>query len=176
MNDQPNSQTTDIPSELRSNVLSDDNYSIVICDNSPEYPILGFLQLCADRRFHDCIQTHFRDDAKLDAPQKYWIHADAGGTPKMTAQTIAPNYCYHDKKVRLMGWSAHGNICGGFPPGTSDEAIEEALYDTIPDKIKAYPLATHFVYFARAIGIGAAEKSVLYSLKYEDGQITTRKG
>lgn len=176
MNDQANSQASDTPVELRSNVLTDDNYSIVICDNSPDYPTMGFLQLCADRRFHQCIQDHFRDDAKLDSPQEYWIHADAGGTPKMTNQTIAPNYCYHDKKVRLMGWSAHGNGCGGFPPGTGDTVIEEELYKTIPHKIEAYPDATHFVYFARAIGIGEAAKSVLYTLKYEKGQITTRKG
>jgi len=176
MNDQPNSQTTNVTAELRSNVLSDENYSIVICDNSPDYPIMGFLQLCADRRFHQCIQNAFRDDANLDAPQKYWIHADAGGTPKMTEQTTAPRYCYDDKKVRLMGWSAHGNGCGGFPPGTDDKVIEEALYKTIPDKIKDYPEATHFVYFARAIGIGEAASSVLYCLKYEKGQLTTRKG
>lgn len=94
----------------------------------------------------------------------------------MTKQILAPNYCYNDKKVRLMGWSAHGNVCGGFPPGTTDEVIEDALYKAIPQKIEAYPLATHFVYFARAIGIGEAEKSVLYCLKYEKGKITTRKG
>jgi len=94
----------------------------------------------------------------------------------MTEQTTAPRYCYDDKKVRLMGWSAHGNGCGGFPPGTDDKVIEEALYKTIPDKIKDYPEATHFVYFARAIGIGEAASSVLYCLKYEKGQLTTRKG
>ena len=176
MNDQPNSQATNVTAELQSNVLSDESYSIVICDKSPDYPIMGFLQLCADRRFHQCIQNAFRDDANLDAPQKYWIHADAGGTPKMTEQTTAPRYCYDDKKVRLMGWSAHGNGCGGFPPGTDDKVIEEALYKTIPDKIKDYPEATHFVYFARAIGIGEAASSVLYCLKYENGQLTTRKG
>lgn len=176
MNDQPNSQATNVTPELRSDVLSDENYSIVICDHSPDYPIMGFLQLCADRRFHKCIQDNFRADAKLDSPQKYWIHADAGGTPKMTNQIIAPNYCYHDKKVRLMGWSAHGNGCGGFPPRTEDKVIEAALYETIPHKIEAYPEATHFVYFARSIGIAEAAKSVLYCLKYEKGQITTRKG
>jgi hypothetical protein len=176
MNDQSNNQATNVNPELRSSVLSDENYSTVICDNSPDYPIMGFLQLCADRRFHQCIQNAFRDDAKLDAPQKYWIHADAGGTPKMTKLTTAPRYCYDDKKVRLMGWSAHGNGCGGFPRGTEDRVIEEALYETIPEKIKDYPEATHFVYFARAIGIGDEAQSVLYCLKYEKGQITTRKG
>jgi hypothetical protein len=176
MNDQPNSQAPNVTAELRSNVLSDEDYSIVICDNSPDYPIMGFLQLCADRRFHQCIQEAFRDDSKLDSPQKYWIHADAGGTPKMTERTTAPRYCYDQNDVRLMGWSAHGNGCGGFPPGTEDKVIEDALYKTIPDKIRDYPEATHFVYFARAIGIGKAAQSVLYCLKYEKGQITTRKG
>ena len=74
-----------------------------------------------------------------------------------------------------MGWSAHGNGCGGFPPGTEDKVIEAALYETIPHKIEAYPEATHFVYFAKSIGIAEAAKSVLYCLKYEKGQITTRK-
>lgn len=97
MNDQSNTQPTNLPAELRSDVLSDEDYSIVLCDKSPDYPILGFLQLYADRRFHKCIQENFRIDAKLDSPEQYWIHADAGGTPKMTDQTIAPNYCYHDK-------------------------------------------------------------------------------
>jgi len=117
MNDQPNSQTTNVTAELRSNVLSDENYSIVICDNSPDYPIMGFLQLCADRRFHQCIQNAFRDDANLDAPQKYWIHADAGGTPKMTEQTTAPRYCYDDKKVRLMGGRPTETDAEGSRPG-----------------------------------------------------------
>jgi hypothetical protein len=169
---QPNSETK----ELKSSVLSDEQYSIVICDKSPDFPIMGYLQLCADRRFHQCIQEAFRDDAELDAPQKYWIHADAGGTPKMTRQTIAPRYCYDQQDVRLMGWSAHGNGCGGFPPGTDDRVIEEALYEAIPEKIRDYPEATHFVYFARAIGIEEETKSVLYCLKYEKGKITTRKG
>jgi hypothetical protein len=176
MKDQPDNQAASVNDELRSNVLSDESYSTVICDKSPDYPVMGFLQLCADRRFHQCIQEAFRSDANLDVPQKYWIHADAGGTPKMTEQTTAPRYCYDDKGVRLMGWSAHGNGCGGFPPGTKDEVIEKALYETIPDKIEAYPDATHFVYFARAIGIEEEAQSVLYCLKYEKGQITTRKG
>lgn len=175
MNDQSNTQPASVSAELRSDVLSDENYSIVICDKSPDYPILGYLQLCADRRFHKCVQENFRSDAKLDSPQHYWIHADAGGTPKMTDQPIAPDYCYHDKGVRLMGWSAHGNGCGGFPPGTEDKVIEAALYEAIPDKIRTYPEATHFVYFARAIGIEDEAKAVVYCLKYENGQITTSK-
>jgi len=178
MSDQPSSEATNVISRAarQSNVLDEATWEIKRCTFTKKPETRGFLQLCADRRFHQCIQNAFRDDANLDAPQKYWIHADAGGTPKMTEQTTAPRYCYDDKKVRLMGWSAHGNGCGGFPPGTDDKVIEEALYKTIPDKIKDYPEATHFVYFARAIGIGEAASSVLYCLKYEKGQLTTRKG
>ncbi|HST51071.1 MAG TPA: hypothetical protein VLJ61_03595 [Pyrinomonadaceae bacterium] len=81
----------------------------------------------------------------------------------------APNYCYHDKKVRLMGWSAHGNICGGFKPGTTDDVIRQALFETAENKVEEYPEARHFIYFATTRQEGDAEETVVYCTAYEKG-------
>ncbi len=136
------------------------------CEYSEDFPVMGFLQLCADRRFHSCLQKQFQKDANLDSPLKYWIHADAGGTPAMSHLTIAPDYCYHTKKVKFMGWSAHGDGCGGFP-NQPDERIRQALAATAAEKIEEYPRATHFVYFATMTREKGVDEMVLYCMKYE---------
>lgn len=171
MNDQPSSQATNAnPSATRpANALTPDDWEVLICDKTDDCDVLGFLQLCADRRFHECIQRKFREDAGLESRDAYWIHADAGGTPKMECERTAPDYCYYDKHVRLMGWSAHGNICGGFGPNVPDEEIEQALVVIFRRKVEEYPEAEHFCYFAREIGVGDAEKAAVYSLKHKKG-------
>src|SRR5437762_11715873 len=117
MSDQPNSE---------SNVTNEENWSDseMTCPDPGDLPVLGFLQLCADRRFHKCLQQKFQTDAKLDSPEAYWIHADAGGTPKMESLITAPDYCYKKKGVRLMGWSADGSGCGGDGDHVSDDVIQ----------------------------------------------------
>ena len=152
MIDQPGSQT-DIPVEEQK------------CDFSPDYDVMGFLQLCADRRFHRCLMKQFQHDAKLDAPEKYWIHADAGGTPAMAHLTAAPDYCYYTKGVTVMGWSAHGGGCGGFP-GVGDDKIRQELARVAREKAATYTKADHFVYFATMKEEGADEM-VVYRMKYE---------
>jgi hypothetical protein len=134
------------------------------CDFSEDYPVMGFLQLCADRRFHACLQKRFQEDAKLESPLHYWIHADAGGTPAMADLVTAPDYCYHDKEVRLMGWSAHGDGCGGFPDLDDDE-IRELLMEVAEARIADYPEADHFVYFATMKHDKGAEAAVVYCQK-----------
>lgn len=131
---------------------------------------LGYLQLCADRRFHSLIQNEFQKDAGLRKPTDYWIHADAGGTPKMEDLTIAPNYCYKKKKVRLMGWSAHGAGCGGFGEEVPDHVIRKALKDSLEIQKKRYRKASHFCYFV-TIKKGT-KKTVVYSIKTGDGSKT----
>ena len=135
------------------------------CGFSPDYDVMGFLQLCADRRFHRCLMKRFQDDAKLDAPEKYWIHADAGGTPAMAELTAAPDYCYYTKGVKVMGWSAHGGGCGGFPY-TEDDEIRRELEKVAQEKAAKYTKASHFVYFATTKEKGADE-AVVYCMKYE---------
>src|SRR5436190_12580629 len=153
----------------QSNVTNAENWS----DSEMTYPdpgilpVLGFLQLCADRRFHSSIQEKFQTDAKLNSPEAYWIHADAGGTPKMECQTTAPDYCYYKKGVRKMGWSAHGNGCGGFGEHVPDDVIRHELNEVARRRAADYPNTTHYIYFA-TIGSGKdAGNAVVYSMKYE---------
>ncbi len=129
MKDQPSGQTTNVnPIAARqSNVVNEEKWLGQRYPDPGIPPLLGFLQLCADRRFHRCLQDQFQKDTGINSPEDYWIHADAGGTPKMECQRIAPDYCYYDKGARLMGWSAHGDICGGFGPDVPDEVIQQAL-------------------------------------------------
>src|SRR5690348_4318346 len=93
--------------------LNEEIWKVENASYAAELAVYGFLQLCADRRFHREIQERFQRDAKLSSPLDYWIHADAGGAPMMLGLTTAPSYCYEQKGVRLMGWSAHGDVCGG---------------------------------------------------------------
>ena len=164
MNDQPSSQATN-----ESNVLNEENWLVQRYRDPGIPPLLGFLQLCADRRFHRCLQEQFQKDTGVNTPEDYWIHADAGGTPKMECQRTAPDYCYYDKKVRLMGWSAHGDICGGFGPNVPDEVIRQALLVVSRRKVEEYPDAAHFVYFATTIKERDAEEAVVYCMKHEKG-------
>ncbi len=171
MSDQPSSQATNANpiAERESNVLNEENSLAQKYPNPGIPPILGFLQLCADRRFHRSIQEQFRKDAGINSPEDYWIHADAGGTPKMECQRTAPDYCYYDKGVRLMGWSAHGDVCGGFGPNVPDDVIRHALFVVARRKVEEYPDAEHYIYFATTIKEGDAEEAVVYCMKYKKG-------
>ena len=150
-----------------SNLPNEEGWSKQISPNIPDPPVLGFLQLCADRRFHRSIQEQFQKDTGLRSTEDYWIHADAGGTPKMECQRTAPDYCYYDKKVQFMGWAAHGKICGGFGPNVPDEVIKQALLVVSRRRRDDYPKARHYVYFATTTGEGDAEETVVHCLKYE---------
>jgi len=152
MNDQPNSEA-----------LNEENWIVQKLPYIEEVPLLGFLQLCADRRFHRAIQEMFQRQAGLPNPTDYWIHADAGGTPKMENQRTAPDYCYYDKQVRLMGWAAHGAVCGGFGPDVPDSVIQQALNETAQRKMEEYPEARHFVYFLTAKKERDTEETMVYS-------------
>jgi len=150
--------------------LSDaENWLDITCRDPGNPRLLGFLQLCADRRFHKCIQAQFQKDAGLKSPEDYWIHADAGGTPKMKSLTTAPDYCYHKKKVRLMGWAAHGNGCGGFGEDVPDRVIWRKLWKVARKKMAEYDEASHFVYFATIKKEKGAEQAVVYCMKHEKG-------
>jgi hypothetical protein len=160
MSNQPNSESNVANEETWSN-------SEMTCPDPGDLPVLGFLQLCADRRFHKCIQQKFQTDAGLSSPEAYWIHADAGGTPKMECQTTAPDYCYYKKGVRKMGWSAHGNGCGGFGEHVPDDVIQHELNVIARRRAADYPNTTHYIYFA-TIGAGKdAGQAVVYCMKCE---------
>ena len=167
MSDQPNSQETKANpiAEPESDTIDDENWSVQELPYTEECEPLGFLQLCADRRFHRYIQEEFERDAGLKEPTDYWIHADAGGTPKMEERLVAPDYCYDKKGVRLMGWSAHGDGCGGFGEEVKDKVIKRALLKTFKVQRKRYKDARHFCYFVTAEKNADKEETVVYSLK-----------
>jgi hypothetical protein len=171
MNDQSSSQATnaDPTAELQSNVLNEENWMVERLPYTEDSPAKGFLQLCADRRFHQCIQQEFKKDAKLTSREDYWIHADAGGTPKMAGQRVTPNYCYLTKGVRLMGWSAHGAGCGGFGETVPDDVIRRALCETMQKNVREYPLAKHFIYFVTEYKEQGKEETVVYRMISEPG-------
>lgn len=168
MNDQSSSQATNANpnAERRPNLPNKENWIAEILPYTEDCPARGFLQLCADRRFHKCIQQAFKEDAGLTSREDYWIHADAGGTPKMECQRITPDYCYINKEVRLMGWSAHGDKCGGFGEEVPDDVIKRELCNTMQRNVRKYPLATHFIYFATVRN----GETVLYRMRAEPGE------
>jgi hypothetical protein len=110
------------------------------------YRILGFLQMCIEKRFHLAVQERFKKETSL-VDVDYWIHTDVGGSPNMEGHVAAPRYCY-TQGARIMGWSAHGSNCGGFP-GKSDAEILAALKQTLQGKSKLYPEARHLGFFAK---------------------------
>lgn len=168
MNDQSSSPATNVnPTDGRqSNALNKENWIVESLPYTEDPPAKGFLQLCADRRFHKCIQRAFKEDAGLTSREDYWIHADAGGTPKMECQRVTPDYCYINKEVRLMGWSAHGDKCGGFGEEVPDDVIKRELCATMQRNVRKYALATHFIYFATV----RDEETVLYRMRAEPGE------
>jgi hypothetical protein len=166
MSDQPSDQATNVNP---TDAPDEENWSVQKLPYEEDVVPRGFLQLCADRRFHRDIQEKFQRDANLASPTDYWIHADAGGTPKMERQTTAPNYCYYDKGVRLMGWSAHGDKCGGFGEDVPDEVIWQALNFAVERRVREYPEATHFVYFVTAKKERDAGKTMVYSKVFGKG-------
>jgi hypothetical protein len=153
----------DPAAERESHVLDEENWMVERLPYTEDSPARGFLQLCADRRFHRCIQQEFKKDARLTSREDYWIHADAGGTPTMADRTVAPNYCYFDMGVRLMGWSAHGDNCGGLP-NVPDDKIKHLLFETAEGKVKAYPEAKHFIYFVTTGKEKGKEETVVYRM------------
>jgi hypothetical protein len=65
-----------------------------------------------------------------------------------------------------MGWSAHGDKCGGFGDNVPDDVIKRELCNTMQRNVRKYPLATHFIYFATIIN----KETVLYRMKAEPGE------
>lgn len=112
---------------------------------------LGYLSLCADRRFWLATVGKFEELTGLSSEQgDFWIEAKAGGTPGINDPTTA-DYAY-EHSARFMGWQAHGDSCGGYP-GLANEEIQEILEEIIKERIKRYPKARHFRVFATKKGV-----------------------
>ena len=104
----------------------------------------GFLQLCADRRYHRNTMLAFEELTGLGFDD-YWIEAAAGGAPASVARTRTADYAYEHGAVH-MGWAAHGDGCGGFP-GLPDEQLLEMLHRTVARRASEFPNARHYALF-----------------------------
>lgn len=114
---------------------------------------LGFLQLCADRRYHRKTMAQFERATGL-RPDQYWIEATAGGAPALDAATATASFAYGNG-ARIMGWSAHGDGCGGFP-GCSDEELRAKLDAAAGERAKDFPAASHWTLFGAGGKVEAA--------------------
>jgi hypothetical protein len=106
----------------------------------------GFLQLCADRRFHRLTMEKFEEVTGL-GPDEYWIEAGPGGAPSWDDNTEAARLAYGDGAAH-MGWAAHGDQCGGFPEA-SDEELENNLLEALRKRAEEFPEAHHYGLFGR---------------------------
>lgn len=147
--------------DLDTNSTTHEEGQWKVFPDSKKYELKGFLQMCIERRFHAAVQACFQEVTGLEETT-YWIHTDVGGTPGMEDNDGAPNYCYEDpQNARIMGWSAHGSGCGGFP-GMLDPAILDLLMETVERQAAEYPEARHFAFFARN-GQRPGEIEVMYT-------------
>jgi hypothetical protein len=111
---------------------------------------LGFLQLCADRRFHRATMAAFEAETGL-GPDGYWIEAAAGGAPMLGTFTPTARFAC-EKGARIMGWAAHGDACGGFPGLTNDEIMAK-LEAAARERANELPDAEHWMLFATGAGV-----------------------
>jgi hypothetical protein len=104
----------------------------------------GYLQMCADRRFHKVVEETFQQMTGLK-PTDYWIGAEAGGAPGINNSPGA-DYAYNNRATH-MGWAAHGDNCGGFPEVDNHE-MQRKLDEAIKNRQERYPKATHYRIFS----------------------------
>jgi hypothetical protein len=105
---------------------------------------LGFLQLCADRRYHRKTMEAFELATGL-RPDQYWIEARAGGAPAWSDRSTAAKLAYRSG-ARHMGWAAHGDQCAGFP-GESNEQLGRRVERTARARREDFPQAVHYLLF-----------------------------
>lgn len=111
---------------------------------------LGFLQLCAERRFHRAVMEAFERETGLKEDE-YWIEARAGGPPSWADNTKTARIA-HRSGARFMGWAAHGDVCLGFP-GDGDDTLRIRLQQTAARRAEEFPRAVHVVLFALPSGV-----------------------
>ena len=116
--------------------------------------VLGFLQLCADRRYHRKTMDALEAATALTGPDRYWIEATAGGAPAFETPTPTAQFAY-EQGARIMGWAAHGDTCGGWP-GLSNDEIEAKLQAVARERLKGFPDAEHWLLFGSGGAVNAS--------------------
>lgn len=115
---------------------------------------LGFLQLCADRRFHRQVMTAFERHGGLAeahgaaAATSYWIEATPGGALALGDMTVT---CRHalSKGARVVGVAVHGDDCGGYGKWSTSD-LEAALLGAMERRagMPAFAGVTHLGFMA----------------------------
>jgi hypothetical protein len=116
----------------------------------PDEERLGYLQLCAERRFHRVVMEAFERAAGL-RPDGYWIEARPGGAPSWSDNTRGARIA-HRNGARHMGWAAHGDVCLGLP-GKSNAELRRMLEKTARARAAEFPRAEHYLLFATEDGV-----------------------
>jgi hypothetical protein len=111
---------------------------------------LGFLQLCAERRFHRATMEAFERATGL-GPDEYWIEARAGGAPSWDENTRTGRTAFRFG-ARHMGWSAHGATCLRYPD-LSDAELRSRLDRVARRRAQEFPAANHYLLFALPGGV-----------------------
>ena len=111
---------------------------------------LGFLQLCAERRFHRATMEAFERATGL-GPDEYWIEARAGGAPSWDENTRTGRTAFRFG-ARDMGWSAHGDTCLRYPE-LSDAELRRRLERVARRRVEEFPAARHYLLFAVPDGV-----------------------
>lgn len=131
--------------------------------------VFGFLQLCADRRYHRITMEEFEARTGL-RPDQYWIEVTAGGAPAFETVSGTAEFAY-DQGARVMGWAAHGDVCGGFPERSNAE-MRAAVEARARERAADFPDAEHWVLFAAG---GRVEAESLRRRRGDD-ELRSRRG
>ena len=117
----------------------------------PQDEVLGFLQLCADKRYHRKTMDAFEAATALEGSDRYWIEATAGGAAAFAEPTVTARYAY-ENGAKIMGWAAHGDGCGGFP-GRSNADMQAMLQAVARKRQSEFPHAEHWILFGHGDGV-----------------------
>ena len=111
---------------------------------------LGYLQLCADRRYHRETMLAFERATGL-RPDEYWIEARPGGAPGYQDATRMARIAYREGAQHLA-WAAHGNGCRGFHGATDDE-MRGKLDRAARSRLDEFRNVSHYTLFALDAGV-----------------------
>ena len=117
---------------------------------------LGYLQLCADRRFHHMTMAAFEDATGLE-PEQYWIEARSGGAPVYADRTRAARFAYREGATHF-GWAAHGDRCLGCP-ADSNAQMRRKLERTVRARMDDFPHAVHYELFAEGDSVSVTRRN-----------------
>lgn len=103
----------------------------------------GYLNFCMDKRFWRLATELFARETGLKETE-FWLVTNAGGANTQD-NPLGEDYAYVHG-ARVMGWGAHGSVCGG-QPGVSDEESKARLLEVIEEKKRKFPEAKHYGLF-----------------------------